>query len=115
MSKKLTCIITDKSITVSDEYYQKKVNDFDSEEDLTNHYVSRQAKNLLKRGYKVKEIREMLKVTKTLKEVTEAQIKKILNGKDEDDLKTAEHFNVTKSDQDVADFVNRLKAQKSII
>ena len=58
MSHKLTCIVTGKTITVGNEYYDKKVSQFGNEDKFNSLYVSRQVKSLLKRGYKVKEIKE---------------------------------------------------------
>lgn len=107
MSKKLECVVSGKTITVSDEYFMKKVEDFGSEERVSTHYVSRQVKNLLKRGYKVKEIRELLKVSRT-NEVADSTIKEILNLKDEDSL-NLDKVGVKTSDPEVTAFVNTLK------
>lgn len=112
MSKKLNCIITGKSITVPDEYYNKKITEHGSEEELTNHYVSRQAKNLLKRGYKIDEIRNLLKV-KITNPISESQIKKILKMDDGDVF--SDLLTVKKSDPDVERFVNILKSKNSTI
>ena len=109
MSHKLSCVITGKTITVGNEYYDKKVVEFGSEEKLNSLYVSRQAKNLLKRGYKVKEIRDLLKVErKTLSEISDETVKEILKTSDED-LTNYENVSVKKSDPEVEEYVNNLK------
>jgi len=107
MSKKLECVVSGKLITVSDEYYNKKVSDFGSEEKLLNCYVSRQVKNLLKRGYNVKEIRELLKIKLTT-EITDSIIKEILKLKDEDSL-NVDKIGIKKSDPEVEEFVKNIK------
>lgn len=107
MSHKLTCVITDKSITVSDEYYQKKVYEFGSEEKLNSLYVSRQAKNLLKRGYSCVEIRNLLKIEKSLSDISSEKIKEILKITD-DDI-NIDKINIKKSDPEVEQFINALK------
>ena len=108
MSHKLTCIITGKSITVGNEYFDKKVKDFGSEERFQSLYVSRQAKGLLKRGYKVKEIRDLLKITEDLKEITEKTVKEVLSVKDEES-NIYENTGIKKSDPDVIAYISALR------
>lgn len=106
MAQKLNCVLTGKSITVSDEYYQKKIKDFGSIENLHKLYCCRQAKNLLKRGYSVVEIHDLLKVTKgpvVSKEVIEEIL---LQSGDE---YTLDYTSTQKSDPDVATFIAKLK------
>lgn len=108
MSHKLTCIITGKSITVGNDYFDKKVKDFGSEDKVHSLYVSRQAKSLLKRGYKVKEIRDLLKVNNSLQEITDKTIKEILSIKDEDS-NIYENNSIKKSDPDVIAYISALR------
>jgi len=108
MSHKLTCIITGKSITVGNEYFDKKVKDFGTEEKFHSLYVSRQAKSLLKRGYKVKEIRELLKVSGELQDVPDKTIKEILSIKDEEST-AYENSGIKKSDPDVIEYISALR------
>lgn len=110
MSHKLSCVITGKTITVGNEYYDKKVSQFGSPEKVNSLYVSRQAKNLLKRGYKVKEIRELLKTEKkTLPEVTDSMVKEILKTNDEESS-SYENISVKKSDPEVEEYIHNLRA-----
>jgi hypothetical protein len=114
MSHKLSCIITGKTITVGNEYYDKKVSQFGSEEKLNSLYVSRQAKNLLKRGYKVKEIRDLLKVEKkNLSDISDNVIKEILKT-DDDDSHNYENISTKKSDPEVADYIEKLRSYLSL-
>jgi len=108
MSHKLTCIITGKSITVGNDYFDKKVKDFGSEERFHSLYVSRQAKSLLKRGYKVKEIRELLKVSGELQDISEKTLKELLSIKD-DDSSSYENNGIKKSDADVIAYISALR------
>ena len=108
MSHKLTCIITGKSITVGNDYFDKKVKDFGTEERFPSLYVSRQAKGLLKRGYKVKEIRELLKISGELNDIPEKTLKEVLSIKD-DELSTSENSGIKKSDPDVIAYISALR------
>jgi DNA-binding transcriptional MerR regulator len=109
MSHKLTCIVTGKTITVGNEYYDKKVSQFGSEDKFNSLYVSRQVKSLLKRGYKVKEIKELLKIERTdLPEVTDKIVKEILKTNDEDII-SSESTSIKKSDPEVAEYIQNLR------
>jgi len=108
MSHKLTCIITGKSITVGNDYFDKKVKEFGSEERVHSLYVSRQSKNLLKRGYKVKEIRDLLKLTESMDDIPDKVVKEILSVKD-DDATISENSGIKKSDPDVVEYISSLR------
>jgi hypothetical protein len=113
MSHKISCIITGKVTTVSNEYYNKKISDFGSEEKFKSLYVSRQAKSLLKRGYKIKEIRNLLKVdTEGLVDIPESKTKEILKLND-DDNQSYENFSIKKSDPEVIEYIERLQGYLS--
>lgn len=108
MSHKLSCLITGKTVTVSNEYYDKKVSEYGTEEKYNSLYVSRQAKNLLKRGYKVKEIRDLLKCENELPEVTDKKVKEILSITDEES-NAYENISIKKSDPDVEEYISSLR------
>ena len=113
MSHKLSCVLTGKTITVSNEYYDKKVSEYGSEEKLNSLYVSRQVKNLLKRGYKIKEIKNLLKIEdKSLPEITDSMVKDILRVKDEEST-GYENVSVKKSDPEVEEYVSFLRSYLS--
>lgn len=114
MSHKLSCIITGKTITVGNDYYDKKISQFGSEDKLNSLYVSRQAKNLLKRGYKVKEIRDLLKIDKSnLPDISDKTIKEILKTDDEDSY-TYENLSIKKSDPEVMEYIESLRTYLSL-
>lgn len=113
MSQKLSCVITGKTITVSNEYYDKKIKEFGNEKKLNSLYVSRQVKNLLKRGYKVKEIKNLLKIDdQCLPEITDSMVKDILRIKD-DESNTYENTSIKKSDPEVQEYVSFLRSYLS--
>jgi hypothetical protein len=113
MSHKLSCVITGKTITVSNEYYDKKVIEFGTEDKLNKLYVSRQVKNLLKRGYKVKEIKNLLKIEdNSLPNVSDSMVKEILRVKDEES-NTYENSSIKKSDPEVVEYINTLRSYLS--
>lgn len=109
MSHKLTCIVTGKTITVGNEYYDKKVSQFGNEDKFNSLYVSRQVKSLLKRGYKVKEIKDLLKVERDdLPEITDKIVKEIMKTNDEDII-SSESTSMKKSDPEVTEYINNLR------
>jgi hypothetical protein len=108
MSHRITCVVTGKTVTVSNEYYDKKVTEYGSENNFNSLYTSRQAKNLLKRGYKVKEIRDLLKVTEDVPEISDKLVKQILSIKDEES-NTYENTSIKKSDPDVVEYISALR------
>jgi hypothetical protein len=112
MSKKLECVVSGKTIVVSDEYYQKKVTDFGSEEKVKSLYVSRQVKNLLKRGYKVAEIRDLLKIDNTV-EIPDSIVKQILN-LNEDDGINLDKIGIKNSDPEVVELINNIRNSVNI-
>jgi hypothetical protein len=106
MAQKLKCIITGKSITVSDEYYQKKIKDFGSIEKLDKFYTCRQAKNLLKRGYTIIEVHNLLKIVNG-PVVSHDLVKELLLQSGDD--YTLDYTSTQKSDPEVAQFIATLK------
>ena len=79
-TKKLTCVITGKSLIATKPYYERKVKKVGSEDELHRTYVCKEAKNLLVKGYDVAKIREMLNVdVSQLGEVPEDVITDILS------------------------------------
>ena len=109
MSKKLICVVSGKTTQVTDEYYEKRIKDFQTEERLKELYVCRQVKNFLKRGYTQKEIRENLKVDSKLPLVTEKTIENILALEEDTGYIDSTATGVQKSDPEVAAFIERIK------
>jgi len=108
MSKKLICVISGKTTIVTDEYYDKRIKDFQTEDLLKELYVCRQVKNFLKRGYQLKEIRENLKVPHSVPLISEKTIERIL-ALEEDTGFTDGAIGTQKSDPEVAAFIERIK------
>ena len=107
MSKKLMCVISGKTTTVSEKYYDKKVLEYGSEFDLTKLYTSREARTLLKRGYTVLDCRSMLKVEKKMPDITDDELFKIKSFIDDD--KFSINKSILTSTEDVRSYINTLK------
>jgi hypothetical protein len=112
MSKKITCVITGKTITVSDLWFDKKVKEYGSEVDLSNLYTSREARSLIKRGYSVDECRSMLKVEKKMNPISSDVLDKIKKITDDDPLLA--NSGILKSSPDVIDYIKTLKKSYDI-
>ena len=109
---KLTCNVTGRDLTVHNDYFQKKIVEDGSEELLRNRYVCKYAKNLLKKGYDIQEIRNMLKLDQTklpkiskddMNAITKSLASTIIN---------LDNFSIKKSDPDVEILINNLISQK---
>ena len=74
---KVTCIITGKTTPLTREYYDKKVIEFGSEPALQQKYICKQAKSMVKRGYTIDEIQDVLGKAVEPMHVTFEQIKHI--------------------------------------
>lgn len=61
-SKKLTCIITGKSIVFAGDYLESKIAEYGDEATLEKMYVCKEVKAFLKKGYKIVDIRKLLNV-----------------------------------------------------
>jgi hypothetical protein len=108
MSKKITCVITGKTITVSDLWFDKKIKEYGSEESLSNLYTSREARTLIKRGYSVDECRTMLKVEKKMNPLSIEILDKIKKITDDDPFLA--NCGILKSSPDVIEYIKKLKA-----
>lgn len=80
-TRKLKCIVTGKILFATSDYYDRKLDRCGGDVDkLHNTYVCKEAKNLLKQGYLVDNIRDMLNIKdETLGIVGEDTIKDIIN------------------------------------
>ena len=61
-SRRITCLITGKSYTYSQDYYNKKVTDYVDENNLKKYFITQKAKTYLNKGYSIQEIRNILNV-----------------------------------------------------
>lgn len=83
---KVTCIITGKTTPLTREYYDKKVIEFGSEENLQQTYICKQAKSMIKRGYTIEEIQDVLGKPASPTMLTFEQIKQIVLEKDSENF-----------------------------
>ena len=79
-TRKLTCIITGRSLLATRDYYDRKVTKIGSEEKLQKTYACKEAKDLLIKGYTIDKIRDVLNInTDNVSEVSQDVINEILN------------------------------------
>lgn len=83
---KVACIITGKTTPLTREYYDKKVAEFGSEENLQQTYICKQAKSMVKRGYTIEEIQDVLGKPAAPTMLTFEQIKQIVLEKDSENF-----------------------------
>tara|TARA_E500000318_G_scaffold64384_1_gene59503 strand:+ start:295 stop:651 length:357 start_codon:yes stop_codon:yes gene_type:complete len=111
-SLKLKCVVTDKESLFSGEYLKKKIEEYGDIETLEKLYVSRDVKTLLRRGYGINEIINILNVSsdislpdKEIMDDIESKFKvsglKIPTFND-----NLSGFTYNKSDKDVESFIN---------
>ena len=80
VSRKLVCLVTGRKLFATKEYFTRKVAKLGSEEKVHSTYICKEAKDLLKKGYSVEKIREMLNVQlEGLTEVPQPIIDNVLN------------------------------------
>lgn len=122
-SKKVTCIVTGRSTSYAGEFLQKKIEEYGNEANLMKLYVNKEVKALLKKGYKIKDIRKILNVTedtdlppKDIIELIEKDYQKTaikVNDTNTSSLSTVSDLTYNKSDSDVEDFINKQILKKS--
>ena len=61
-NRNLICMITGNKYTFAKDYYDKKIEEYKSEESLRKFFITKKAKTYLNKGYSVREIRNMLNV-----------------------------------------------------
>lgn len=117
MSRSITCRISGKSYTFSQDYYAKKINEYGSLENLNKFFVTKKVKSLIKRGYNPQEIRNILHINcNDLEVITSQSIKDLMEY--HTDSKTSISKTTTKSniayktDLDVAEFINNIRNEK---
>ena len=97
-TRKLTCIITGRTLQATRDYYDRKVKKAGSEDDLHNTYVCKEAKDLLFKGYDPKRVREILNITDdSLPDITQEQVNTILSNSTKSKYRRVSTFNTTSS------------------
>ena len=115
-SRKITCLITGKSYTYGQDYYNKKVSDYIDETNLKKYFITQKAKNYLNKGYSIQEIRNILNVNADdLPESDSPQIAELIEFHKIQASQTAKkisntlNFATHKSDPEVTDFINNIR------
>ena len=111
-SLKLKCVVTSKESLFSGDYLKKKIEEYGSIETLEKLYVSRDVKTLLRRGYGINEIRNILNVSEDVNLPEKEIIDDIESKFKVSGLKlptlndNLSGFTYNKSDKDVENFIN---------
>ena len=80
--RKLICLVTGRKLFATKEYFDRKVEKLGSVEKVHSSYICKEAKDLLKKGYNVDKIREMLNVKMdSLSAVPDDIIDNVINSK----------------------------------
>ena len=115
-SRKITCLITGKSYTYGQDYYDKKVADYIDESNLKKYFITQKAKNYLNKGYSIQEIRNILNVdTEGLPESDSPQVAELIEFHKVQASQTAKkisntlNFATHKSDPEVSTFINNIR------
>jgi len=116
-SRKVTCKITGKSFTFNKDYFASKIEEFHTESNLRELFVTKKAKTLLTRGYNVNEIRNLLEISDDnllpadhpdlLRVVEFHQSQNTKQNKRTQNMNFANH----KSDPQVISLINNIKKQ----
>ena len=110
------CVISGKSYTFAKDYFQKKVEEYDDEDNLKKYFITRKVKTLLNKGYSVNDIRNILDVRAddNLPDSDSEEVKSMIEfhrvrnkGKSKRVSNTL-NFATLKSDADVAAFINTI-------
>jgi hypothetical protein len=110
-TKKITCIIIGKSILITKDYYDKKVEKSGDEETFNKTYICKEAKDLLMQGMTVEQIRRKYNVT-DLPPVDMSYIDSLTTNKyglkKDTVFSTITSFTVFETDAEVKNFINNL-------
>ena len=115
-SRKITCLITGKSYTYGQDYYDKKTKDYIDEDNLKKYFITQKAKNYLNKGYSIQEIRNILNVNdEDLPGVDSQEVVDLIEFHKVQATQTAKkisntlNFATHKSDTEVTDFINNIR------
>lgn len=111
-TKKITCIIIGKSTLITKDYYDKKVEKCGGNEDLfIKTYICKEAKDLLKQGLTVGQIRKKYNVT-GLPEIDINYINSLTTNKygikKDTTFSTITSFTIFETDPEVKKFINNI-------
>jgi|TARA_R100000315_G_scaffold19610_1_gene7030 DNA-binding transcriptional MerR regulator len=115
-SRKITCLITGKSYTYGQDYYDKKTKDYIDEDNLKKYFITQKAKNYLNKGYSIQEIRNILNVNdEDLPGVDSQEVVDLIEFHKVQATQTAKkisntlNFATHKSDPEVTAFINNIR------
>ena len=104
-TRKLTCIVTGKPLTINKEYWDKKVLEAGGEQEMVSTYCCKQAKSMIRRSYSIDEIRKVLGTT-TTKLISDEIVAKI---RGEGEVEQTQQPNQPNTKNSVLEFIERLK------
>jgi len=114
MAKKLSCIVSGRTVTITNSYYSKKVVKAGSEEKLNSTYICKEAKKLLNN---IENVRERLcdeGILSSLPDLDEDLVIEIVFGNNKKKFISSTDFNTLSSvthnqtDPDVLSFIAKL-------
>ena len=111
-TKKLYCCVTGRQLVLSKDYYNRKLEKVEGDEEkLKSSYVCKEAKDLIKRGYDVDKTRDLLGVTLDTT-VSESVINDIRNeGRNlfrNIPRSNVSNYTSSKTDPEVSEFLNKV-------
>lgn len=115
-TQKLTCVITGRTLVASTAYYERKVEHAGGEDILKSTYICKEAKDLIKKGYDVEKVRDILNIDRSkVGEVSKDIIDEIVTNS-KLPYKRLGRFNInnytsTKTDDDVKRFLDKVLKQ----
>lgn len=115
-NRNLQCIVTGSKYTFSKDYYSKKVEEFDGDDNLKRFFITKKARTYLNKGYSVQEIRNILNIDGDDLPGPDSQdirdlinFHKIRNTNTRKRITNTMNFATHKSDDSVAKFINNIK------
>lgn len=120
MDRSLTCLISGNKYTFSQSYFDKKVEEYGDVQTLKNFFVTKKVKSLIQRGYSAEEMRNILSVEESdLISANDSRIQDIISYhtlKNNTATRRSNNlFTNIKSDPDVSEFVQKIKALERFI
>lgn len=112
----LQCIITGSKYTFGKDYFTKKVEEYDGEDNLKRFFITKKAKTYLNKGYSIQEIRNILNVDEdSIPDAESRDIKDLIDFHklrgvgNRKKITNTLNFATHKSDESVSKFINTIK------
>ena len=110
-TQKLTCVITGRALVASLAYYERKVERAGDEDKLKATYICKEAKDLIKKGYDVEKVRDILNIDRSKVQEVDKEIIEEITTNSRLPYKRLGRFNInnytsTKTDDDVKRFLD---------